>query len=846
MKQTIKKKQLFKEIIILSISSVIVLLSICYTILPINIGLINTTLNHEDWLNLIINLFTIQATIATLSISIIAIITGFQSKSVCGITITHYVTTLKPCILKHKILMIADLIITAINYFVVAYSGSNISISLFIVSVIISCVLIIDTSFVFKKSGAIEKEIYNYILENYNEKMIDDLGTSVRENATTEKVNELEYELSVINDLFKNELNKSSCKTTVLDKIEKILINCFLSSYLSNNKEIILSILKSINKIYESANSKNDSPYPVDVWSSICFQYMTFIGTVGLPLIKNHQKFNYLEFRYQIQKNLVFENRDNQQVPVNNSLIEYYYVMVYQKMLNNHCLSKDEFEGLKTEILSEAYNNVFWRTNNDNQKDIDIKGICCLIKVFIEAGEIELLKSQFLQQINHTLNKPLYAFVFLTSVIYAYYLAYNEPYVKDAQEQENAISYLRLLTSTNSKVFDFRNAIYRIDFIKLLENPHYNFFSLMRNWEKYKNGVVKTIRLEPTITECLFFICIEKYYNEEKLADCFRLFTGNQVLSLIMNFFSNDSSFEEQYTAFRKNMFGQSIAIDKKRVLETKSLVRGALAREYKIELNEQAEKRPLDNPKIQKFRERLTAVFNEKKSVFDIFIHNEFPNQRKINKSITFPYIDYYDLENDTSSFFEQCFSEVLFKVFFNTFASNINTIEINYQSKEKQNTLINMSKKIIPDTFIGNRETFWEEDDKDKLKRFSEKMTKIDDPYFVNEMYLLNSKNILFNITNVSFKISDCTIDDFDNLGVEKQGDVYLYSRLENVIKIPYTKEELLLHLKQTRKRLVMTFDVISSVNEEIVGCGIKITYNEDEEANNDIDNSLENKNI
>lgn len=846
MKQTIKKKQLFKEIIILSISSVIVLLSICYTILPINIGLINTTLDHEDWFNLIINLFTIQATIATLSISIIAIITGFQSKSVCGITITHYVTTLKPCILKHKTLMIADLIITAINYFVVAYSGSNISISFFIVSVIISCVLIIDTSFVFKKSGAIKKEIYNYILENYNEKMIDDLGTSVRENATTEKVNELEYELSVINDLFKNELNKSSCKTTVLNKIEKILINCFLSSYLSNNKELVLSILKSINKIYESANSKNDSPYPVDVWSSICFQYMTFIGTVGLPLIKNHQKFNYLEFRYQIQNNLVFENRDNQQVPVNNSLIEYYYVMVYQKMLNNHCLSKDEFEGLKTEILSEAYNNVFWRTNNDNQKDIDIKGICCLIKVFIEAGEIELLKSQFLQQINYKLNKPLYAFVFLTSVIYAYYLAYNEPYVKDAQEQENAISYLRLLTSTNSKVFDFCNAIHRIDFIKLLENPQYNFFYLMRNWEKYKNGVVKTIRLEPTIIECLFFICIEKYYNEEKLADCFRLFTGNQVLSLIMNFFSNDSSFEEQYTAFRKNMFGQSIAIDEKRVLETKSLVRGALAREYKIELNEQAEKRPLDNPKIQKFRERLTAVFNEKKSVFDIFIHNEFPNQRKINKSITFPYIDYYDLENDTSSFFEQCFSEVLFKVFFNTFASNINTIEINYQSKEKQNTLINMSKKIIPDTFIGNRETFWEENDKDKLKRFSEKMTKIDDPYFVNEMYLLNSKNILFNITNVSFKISDCTIDDFDNLGVEKQGDVYLYSRLENVIKIPYTKEELLLHLKQTRKRLVMTFDVISSVNEEIVGCGIKTTYNEDEEANSDVDNNLENKNI
>ena len=363
----------------------------------------------------------------------------------------------------------------------------------------------------------------------------------------------------------------------------------------------------------------------------------------------------------------------------------------------------------------------------------------------------------------------------------------------------------------------------------MFENSHYNFFSLLRNWEKFKNGVVKTIRLEPTITECLFFICIEKYHNEEKLADCFRLFTGNQVLSLIMNFFSNDSSFEEQYTAFRKNMFGQSIATDEKRALETKSLVRGALAREYEIELNEQAEKRPLDNPKIQKFRERLTAVFNEKKSVFDIFIHNEFPNQRKINKSITFPYIDYYDLENDTSSYFKQSFSEVLFSVFFNTLSSNLRTLEINYQSKEKQDTLINLSSGLSPDTFIGSRETFWEEDEKDKLIHFTEGMNKMDFLGSNSELYLLNSQKIFFNISKVSFEISDCTVDDFERIGVEKQGDVYLYSRLANVMKVPYQEEELLSYLKQTRRRLVMSLEICSAVKESPVGCGIAITYEE-----------------
>ena len=85
MKQIIKKKQLSREIKILIASSVIVILSILYTVLPINFDLINTVLTDVEWKDLIINLFTIQATVATLSISIIAIIIGFQSKSVLSV-----------------------------------------------------------------------------------------------------------------------------------------------------------------------------------------------------------------------------------------------------------------------------------------------------------------------------------------------------------------------------------------------------------------------------------------------------------------------------------------------------------------------------------------------------------------------------------------------------------------------------------------------------------------------------------------------------------------------------------------------------------------------------------------
>ena len=129
----------------------LILISLLYTCLPIDIGFINTRLQYSDQLDLLFTLFGIQATIATLSISIIAIITGFQSKSVCGVSVTHYVTSLKPCIFKHKVLIISDLEITVINDSIVAFQIYNISLSLFTVSVIISCILIIDTSFVFKK-----------------------------------------------------------------------------------------------------------------------------------------------------------------------------------------------------------------------------------------------------------------------------------------------------------------------------------------------------------------------------------------------------------------------------------------------------------------------------------------------------------------------------------------------------------------------------------------------------------------------------------------------------------------------------------------------------------------------
>ena len=101
-----REKQKRKELIIIICSLGLIIASLVYTFLPLNIEVVNTKLPDDNIIDLFFTLFEVQATIAVLSISIIAIITGFQSESIHGISITHYVTTLKPYILKHKYLMI--------------------------------------------------------------------------------------------------------------------------------------------------------------------------------------------------------------------------------------------------------------------------------------------------------------------------------------------------------------------------------------------------------------------------------------------------------------------------------------------------------------------------------------------------------------------------------------------------------------------------------------------------------------------------------------------------------------------------------------------------------------------
>ena len=108
---------------------------------------------------------------------------------------------------------------------------------------------------------------------------------------------------------------------------------------------------------------------------------------------------------------------------------------------------------------------------------------------------------------------------------------------------------------------------------------------------------------------------------------------------------------------------------------------------------------------------------------------------------------------------------------------------------------------------------------------------MNKISPSCNPNNLYLLNSSLIHFSITNIHCSFNNCTNDGFDYISyfnIDVKDGEYYYSRYSSSdVKAKFTKNELFELLNKTYKHLVITADVNYAVKQDLVGCGIEITY-------------------
>ena len=124
-------------------------------------GVVFVYVNNINGLSL--TLLQIQAAITTLTITIIALLSGSISDSYMGIPISMYYLEIRPCILKQKRVICIEFVGLVCNVFMHIFSAYNVVIAVFLASMILILISVFEIYEIFKGRHQALEEIESYV-----------------------------------------------------------------------------------------------------------------------------------------------------------------------------------------------------------------------------------------------------------------------------------------------------------------------------------------------------------------------------------------------------------------------------------------------------------------------------------------------------------------------------------------------------------------------------------------------------------------------------------------------------------------------------------------------------------
>ena len=224
-----KSKRAIGEIVICACGIVggLCALLMDFSILPVPSFAIIKIRDVESFMS---TLFSIQASVSTLGIAIISIVTGVMTESIYGISVSEYITHLKPYIFKHEVIITAGLFITALNFLCLSFAWNNLSIILFFVSIALNTFLFQSTYSLLLGKEKIKQQIRKYILSNYDGENIRRLYLSSDEALSNSNYLVLKDNFEVILLIIQNEIKNTTevTKESLLENIETMVSELFV------------------------------------------------------------------------------------------------------------------------------------------------------------------------------------------------------------------------------------------------------------------------------------------------------------------------------------------------------------------------------------------------------------------------------------------------------------------------------------------------------------------------------------------------------------------------------------------------------------------------------------------
>lgn len=782
-----------------------------------------------------LDVFSAQVSISTLGIALVAILGGLFKEEIYGVNVLKYLTNDKPLIFKHKINIIAQLVLVFISYICIAFDNYNMLISIFSISILITIIMVVDIFNVFKGNEYLKNETYNYILDIVNKKKLHknnlhqsiiiglkkDTLINIENNNTTI----LKDNLDLFNKILENITNyNEKDKKIILELFEDSLSDIFNKIFEEKDSNKVLIALKTIGALYKTCNDSNKSKYQnktyIDIYGKI---YYRVFSAIAMTLLDDREdQYIIINLQYDLYNNLNFKEVSGYIAPQNNTYLNLYSARIYYEM------KRKGFENYNIEVIDDLKKKLFTTLKSyikyykfDEFKVEKINQIYMQLyqytKILIDNNEKDLLNKVFFKEINNSYSgyDEKYIEYTFTMIIYIYYLIEFEELV-DKKLKE---CILELVKDNKNSINYFFICNYNFKFNK---NNIENIKLILSRWEKMPEEEAKCMIMDSVIEKFILLYILEQNWNSESLINELReLVEGNEFS--ISSKLNNRKDILEEYIRFKSIFFKSKIlkdeAEDKINMLKytISILYKETELKKSKKEIKTEEEyniiKSKITNKTLENLKLKIEK-FNNKNNMQISYDNINLLKLDAITDSLNEDEIDRIIEENESSFI-----SQIVFKISEKLEKDNI--------LKDDKNLLVRFFEiydhlGLETDTLIGYRDYFYGVNDIDKFKKFEKDKIKLKSLHSQNCIITIDSSKFYFNIKNVTVEIKKIDIDEAcEKLKLNKNGE-YLYN-ITNDIYIPFTKDELKTYLDNKRRNIIIKADIEYGFEGSHIGCGI-----------------------
>lgn len=781
----------------------------------------------DNYYDFAVVMFQIQATVTTLGIALVTLLSSTINDTIYGISISKFILNYRPKFLKQKYVISIMLSMNMLTFVCISIGAYNCVISVFMITFYLILYMTYEILTVFNGREPMKEEINKYIQANLSnldmlKNIFNDTILAIEQEKRIKVRENLDYELFIF---------KISEELISNNKIREVwqdgLYAIFSKLYRNSRGEELQEAYLYLDKFYEIIENHNH-PEKFVLWDKIknsffdSFKYYEFKDVSELNV--------FASLRWKIYKCTTYDDTEGR-VTRNNYDVEYIFAYVYWNIFGNdhklYGIDKSVIRDKKVEYYKYIRDGLDYDINNNEAvRKIIYNEFLFYTKILIDNCETDVIYKTFIIELgdDYSEMKVVSKNYFLTIIIYVYYLSEEENLVNDRLKvfSKNLILDIQQEMSRFISYFSFEGSI--------SESLVNSIRMTLNRWEYSTEESGKFLIMGSCIDSFLLFSTIYTEYNVDTLKKSFIAIIDTRILQFIQ-IYTNDkiTQLVKYYKDFILLVFDKEI--NESTAIEDIEKMQNILFDIYRDHELESGRTVALTSQKISYlerfYSEKITKYLQKK---FEIFDNNE-QDIELIDGSYSHSINTYSRFIKSTivqnCEVVESCMVTHLIEMLKNN--NRLVSKELNYRDKSalkiffdllEQKGNINLHKKDL-DTLLGYRNRFYGYEFEEKFRQLEIKSHKIGPVKNSNILSYVNSKSICFNSFNVDIKIEEVDFEAIKKSLKTKEGKLLYY--VSNNIYVPFDENVLKEHIKNTRKKIVVSISYKYSFKNNLNGIAV-----------------------